>query len=143
MSQDVEELFGEGAGAPTARTPLVWVLLAVGLVAALLGMFCTAAPGGVLVLLAWFVIEKEVDRIESGYLPASARPAVRRARFASLVGVLLVIVMLVAQTFLVGLDVYALVWSPVIEWWTGAPPVPPAPLVPGAPIVVPVPAPVP
>jgi hypothetical protein len=140
MSQDVEELFGEGAGAPTARTPLVWVLLAVGLLFALLGMFCTAAPGGVLVLLAWFVVEKEVDRIDSGYLPASARPAVRRARFATLVGVLLVIAMLVAQTFMVGMDVYALVWSPILEWWAGsagAPPPLPAPA-PG-PVIVPVP----
>lgn len=141
MSQDVEELFGEGGGAPTARTPLVWVLLLVGIVTAVLGMFCTAAPGAVLVLLAWFVVEKEVDRIDSGYLPASARPSVRRARLATLAGVLMVIALLIAQTFLVGLNVYELVWNPVLEWWAGAPPIAPA-TTPAAPIAPPpVPAP--
>lgn len=128
MSENVEELFGEGAGAPTPRTTLVWILLILGLAATFLGMFCSAAPGGVLVLLAWFVVEKEVDRIDSGYLPPTARIPVQRARTFTLIGVLLVIVLLVLQSVFVGFNVYEALWSKVLQLWMGAPPIPaPAP----------------
>ena len=47
MSTDVDELFGEGGGAPTPRTSLALALLVAGLVLAVVGMVCSAAPGGV------------------------------------------------------------------------------------------------
>jgi hypothetical protein len=123
MSENVEELFGEGAGAPTPRTILVWVLLILGLATTFLGMVCTAAPGGVLVLLAWYVVEKEVDRIDSGYLPATARGPVRRARISTLIGVLVVIALLILQSVFVGFNLYESLWTRILQWWVGAPPV--------------------
>ena len=134
-SENVDELFGEGAGAPTPRTTLVWVLLISGLLVTFVGMACTAAPGGILVLLAWYVVEKEADRIDSGYLPASARPSVRLARTFTFLGVWIVILLLILQSVFVGFNLYESLWSEVLVWWMGAPPPAPAP----APVPLPVP----
>lgn len=110
MSRDVEELFGEGGGAPTPRTVLVLSLLVSGLLLAFLGLACSTAPGGVLVLLAWVAVEKEMDRIESGYLPADAREHVARLRLFTWAGVLVVIGLFLAQALLLCSNSYDPLW---------------------------------
>lgn len=96
---DLGELFG-GAGRPRPRTGLVAGLLLVGVVSTVLGMACIAAPGGILVLLAWVVVEKDHDRIESGYLPDADRTVVERSRNLTHAGLLLVVLLFFLQAML-------------------------------------------
>lgn len=133
-SKDVQELFGEGGGAPEPRTALVWSLLVIGLVLSLLGMSCTPAPGAVLVLLSWYLIERENDRIASGYLPIESIGAVSIARRAAFVTVLIVIALFIVQAFLLGSQSYDAWWSRLIAGWLQlAPPAPAPPPAPPAP----------
>jgi len=112
MSDRVDELFGDGEGAPKPRTALVVALLVTGLLTALLGMACTAAPGGVLVLLAWMAVEKEQDRLEVGYLPKDAKPRVRMLRTATYVTLAIVVLMFVIQGWLLcQTDFYTVWWE--------------------------------
>ena len=96
---DLGELFG-GAGRPRPRTGLVAGLLLVGIVTTVLGMACIAAPGGILVLLAWLVVEKDHDRVESGYLPDADRTVVERSRNLTHAGLLLVVSLFFLQAML-------------------------------------------
>ncbi len=112
---DLEELFGEGAGAPAPRTTLVASLLLFGLTLAIAGMACTAAPGGLLVLAGWMVVEKELDRIDSGYLPTDARPHVLRLRLFAYAAVLLVIGLFIAQGVLFCFGGYDMLWLGMLE----------------------------
>lgn len=121
MSQPVDELFGEGEGAPAPRTGLILSLLVSGLLTALIGMLCTTAPGGLLVLLAWLLVEKEMDRIDSGYLPSDARPHVQRLRTFTYAGVLVVIGLFVAQGFLLCGHAYDGLWLSMLGWLLGEP----------------------
>lgn len=130
MSHQVDELFGEGGGAPAPRTGLVLSLLISGLVTSVIGMLCTTAPGGLLVLLAWLVVEKEMDRIDSGYLPADARPHVQQLRTFTYAGVMVVIGLFVAQGLLLCGNAYDGLWMSMLGWLLGEPvgggvPVPP------------------
>ncbi|MFT4627159.1 MAG: hypothetical protein ACI8PZ_005840 [Myxococcota bacterium] len=116
MSQEVDELFG-GEDAPKPRAALVLVLLVTGVVLSVAGLLCSAAPGGVLVLLAWMFIEKELDRVDSGYLAESDRPAVVRLRVVTLVGLLLVVAIFVVQGMLLcSTNVYENLLVAVLEW---------------------------
>lgn len=109
--RDLDELFGDGVGAPKPRGVLVALLLVSGLVLAILGMVCTAAPGGVLVLFAWMVAEKEMDRVDSGYLPSEVRPGVQRMRNATYLGVGIVIVLFLLQGYLFCSNQYDPFWE--------------------------------
>ncbi len=146
--RDVAELFGEGEGAPSPRVLAITSLLGGGLLVALVGMACTAVPGGVMVLFAWMLAEKEMDRIESGYLPADARGVVRLLQTATFVGVLVVVFLFVAQGYLFCSGFYDELWMSMLEWLVGAdglqvPTAPPDPnviqLPPGAPAPAPPP----
>jgi len=117
--RDVDELFGEGEGAPSPRVAAVTGLLGGGLVVALVGMACTAVPGGVMVLFAWMLAEKEMDRIESGYLPSDARGVVRLLRTATFVGVLIVVGLFVVQGWLFCSGFYDALWMQMLEWVSG------------------------
>jgi hypothetical protein len=119
MSEEVDELFGQGEGAPAPRTSLALGLLVAGLVLAVAGMVCSAAPGGVLVLLAWLVIEKERDRVESGYLPPTAAPQVRAVRTLTYAGVVTVIGLFAVQGVLLCTSFYDTLWMRMISWWLG------------------------
>jgi hypothetical protein len=115
VTDQVDELFGEGGGVPTPRLGLVWGLLLTGLAVAGAGIVCTAAPGGILVLLAWFVVEREADRVESGYLPADAGPSIARLRRVVLAAVLSVVALFAVQAWLLArTDFYDRQWSWVI-----------------------------
>jgi hypothetical protein len=83
-------------------------------------MACTAVPGGVMVLLAWMLAEKEVDRIDSGYLPDTARPAVSTARAATLLGVFAVIVLFALQGLLFCSGAYDGLWGSMLLVIAGA-----------------------
>ncbi len=117
--RDVDELFGEGEGAPSPRVVAVTGLLGCGLVVALVGMACTAVPGGVMVLFSWMLAEKEMDRIESGYLPSDARGVVWLLRAATFVGVLIVVGLFVVQGSLFCSGFYDAFWMQVLDWVTG------------------------
>ncbi len=80
MAQEVEELFGQGPGAPKPRVKRVYALTAFGFLLAFAGLVCSSVPGGVVILVAWLLVEREGDRVESGYLPREAGPVVTRAR---------------------------------------------------------------
>jgi len=77
---EVDELFGEGEGAPEPKTTAAILLAFFGLFLSFLGMACLAAPGGLPVLVALWWIERERDRVSNGYLPEAAGPTVERAR---------------------------------------------------------------
>lgn len=113
---DIDELFGEGGGAPAPRTVLASGLIATGLLTALVGMVCSAAPGALLVLLGWYVVEKDAARVESGYLPATAAPTVRALRVVAVGAVLGVIAMFVVQEVLLRVGVYDGPWSAAFGW---------------------------
>ncbi|MBW1879958.1 MAG: hypothetical protein JRI25_13305 [Deltaproteobacteria bacterium] len=98
--ESLNELFGEGSGQPVPRTRLAIILLVTGLVLALLGMACSAAPGGLVVLVAWVVIEKELDRVDSGYLPTEFKPRLLALQRVTYAAVVLVLLLFVVQFFL-------------------------------------------
>lgn len=100
MANDVDELFGGGDGTPEPRTTPAIVLAVLGVVLGVVGLACLSAPGGVVVLLGLWWIEREHDRIENGYLPEEARPTVQRARSIVFLCLFLVIGLLFLQAFL-------------------------------------------
>jgi hypothetical protein len=111
---EIEELFGTEGGQPQPRRGLVLGLLSTGLVLAILGMGCSAAPGGALVLAAWVVAEKEVDRVESGYLPWDLRAEVRRLYQLTLSGVVAVLLLFVVQGWLLYIGFYDTLWGELV-----------------------------
>lgn len=110
MSQEIEELFGEGGGAPQPRLGRVVALLVSGLIVSFLGLACSSVPGGALVLLAWVAIDKEMDRVDSGFLPTAARGPIARLRTITLASVVLVVVLFGAQLVLMIGGFYDALW---------------------------------
>ncbi len=126
----VDELFGEGAGAPAPRLGWIYFLLVSGLLLAVLGMLCTSVPGALLVLFAWLIVEQEVDRLESGYLPADTAPTLARARSRTGAGLVTVVLLFFVQaTLLCSTSLYEALYvsyaTPVLEWIAPPPPPPP------------------
>lgn len=119
MSKEVGELFGEGAGAARPRTTLAVGLLIAGLVLTVLGMACTTAPGGLVVLGAWMVIEKEHERLESGYFPESLRGRIETVRSFATAGVSTVIVLFLVQGVLLCSGFYDALWMGMLAWVLG------------------------
>ena len=123
MSQ-TDDLFGS-EDAPVPRVRLIATLLAAGMLLSFLGLACTSIPGGVLILWAWLSVEKELDRIDSGYLPESERPRMKRWRRAVIGGLWLVLGLVAIQAFFLCLtDVYE-VWllenlEMLMLWRTGS-----------------------
>ena len=123
MSRDsVDELFG-AEDTPTPRSGLVLSLLGSGLLLAFLGLACSTAPGGLLVLLAWMFVEKELDRVDSGYLAEADRAAVLRLRWVTLAGLFMVVALFVLQGLLLcQTDLYETLLVAVLELIAGEPP---------------------
>lgn len=119
MAREVDELFGEGEGAPKPRSALIWTLLLSGLLLAVAGLLCSAAPGGVLVLVAWMLVEKEMDRVDNGYLPVEVRPVVARLRTATYIGLMLVVLLFVVQGWLFCTGFYESLWEQMLGWAVG------------------------
>lgn len=105
MANEVDELFGGGEGAAEPDVTTALALAALGVFGAILGMGCIAAPGALVVLIGLWRIEKELDRVENGFLDVSARPVVLRARrwifaaLAAVIGLLFVQVVLYFMGF--------------------------------------------
>jgi hypothetical protein len=114
MSADLDELFG-GGGQAEARTRLVYSLVAFGLIFTLLGLACTTAPGGLMVLVAWVIIDKESSRIESGYLPTDLQPQVDRARKWTYLALLGVIALFMLQLILLCQGFYEWFWGALLQ----------------------------
>ena len=121
MSQRVDELFGGGDGAPEPRTGAIVAMLVVGVTVATLGLACTSVPGGVIVLMAWMMAEKEVDRIDNGYLPNTARPTVVWLQRLCVLAVFLTLALFILQAWLFCSGQYDVIWSMLLEWVVGAP----------------------
>jgi hypothetical protein len=117
--ESLDELFGEGSGQPVPRTRLTITLLVTGLILTLLGMACSAAPGGILVLIAWVVLEKELDRIESGYLPTEFKPRLLALQRATYAAVVLVVLLFVVQLFLLCNGTYEVFWGRLVTLMWG------------------------
>lgn len=120
---DLDELFGGGTGQPTPRTGLVVALLIGGVVGTIAGLACLSAPGGALVLASWVIIEKEVDRVDSGFLPLSDKPRLLRLQRVVQGALVLVIGVFILQTVLLCYGFYDWFWGSMAEWfWTGVSP---------------------
>lgn len=111
----VDELFGEGGKAARPRTGRVIAVLVTGLVMTLLGMACTAVPGGLVTLVAWYLVQKEVDRVDSGFLPLEYRPRLSLLRTIVWASLFLVVLLFFVQTVLLFNGVYFALWSQAIE----------------------------
>ena len=112
---EIDELFGSEGGQPQPRRGLIIGLLATGILFSIGGMACTAAPGGMLVLGAWMVVEKEMDRVESGYLPADVRAEVQRLHRFTLLGVATVLSLFALQAWLLADGCYEQLWGSAIQ----------------------------
>lgn len=97
---DLDDLFGKGGGRPSPRTGLIMGLNILGIVLTVLGMACIAAPGGILVLVAWMHVETDQQRLESGYLPASDAQRVEATRRFTYGALVLVVFLFAIQGFL-------------------------------------------
>jgi len=121
---DVDELFGTGAGTPAPRTGTILSLMGGGVLLGVLGLACTSVPGGMMVLLAWMLVEKESDRIDSGYLPETARRRVGQLQILAYLSVSAVILLFVAQAYLFCSGGYDALWGRMLAmymWFVGAP----------------------
>ena len=133
MSERVDELFGSGGTEAKPRLLLVAFLLSTGVVVTGLGLFCSVVPGALVVLLAWLVVERDLDRVDSGFLPVTERPrlvVVRAVVWAVVAGVSALTLLQLAGMWT---GVYPSLWSSWIAGWVeSAGPVPP-PVAPPAP----------
>ncbi len=102
-------LFGN-EDAPRPRVGRIFALLALGMLLAVLGLACSSIPGGVLILLAWLSVDKELDRIDTGYLPESDRVRMKRWKMAVMTSLWIVLGLVTLQALLLCMtDVYE-VW---------------------------------
>jgi hypothetical protein len=97
-------------GAPTPRGGLVRALVAAGSLLATVGLALSSVPGGALVLGAWYVAERDLARIHSGYLPIDAESDALDARRYAVVAVLGLLVVLALQAWLLSSGFYAVFW---------------------------------
>ena len=125
MSQKVDDLFGEGDSAVKPKTRTIIVLLVGGALLAFLGLACSSVPGGLLVLWAWSIMEKELDRVESGYLPEEVLSSLQTLKGFVWAALLVILVIFIGQTFLLFSGFYVVLWSDIIQSISGAPPVMP------------------
>lgn len=119
MSRDLEELFGEGEGRPEPRTRLILGLLGGGLALTTAGMACTAVPGGIVILAAWNVVDAELQRVESGYLPASDRLHLQRMERLVYVALGLVVLAFLIQAWLLYQGFYEALWDSFLHLLLG------------------------
>lgn len=111
---NLDELFGGGSGQPEPRSVLVFGLLIGGVMLAMMGMLCSAVPGGMVVLVAWHQLERESERLESGYLPPSAKARIQTMQSVTYAAVFLVLVLFVIQAYLFVGGYYDELWKNLI-----------------------------
>lgn len=119
MSEGVDQLFGKGGDAATPRVGLALVLVTVGLLLAVAGTLCTSVPGGVLVLVGGFVVQRDQDRITSGFLATRHRTRLARAERVCQLALVAVIVLEVFQVALYVNGGPYFLWAAVLGWIGG------------------------
>jgi hypothetical protein len=119
MSQKLDDLFGEGKTVVRPKTRTIVALLGSGLCLALAGLACSSVPGGLLVLLAWSTLEKEIDRVDSGYLPEQALTKLKVLKQLVWGALGLIMLIFVAQTVLLFSGVYVAFWGRLIQSFGG------------------------
>lgn len=102
MSEKVDELFGGEREVAAPRRGLAVAFLVSGLLVAALGARITSIPGGILVLLGWLVVQRDRDRVASGYLPADQLAGLRAVESWFMVGLLAIIALEAYQLYLFG-----------------------------------------
>lgn len=115
MSTDVDELFGDGGRKARPKTTRIVVVLVVGLVMTVLGMACTAVPGGLVTLVSWALVEKELDRVDAGYLALEHRRQLVLLRQLVWAGLLMVLALFFVQGFLLCFGWYGTFWTEILE----------------------------
>lgn len=115
MTQKVEELFGEEGAHVRPKTRTIVALLSLGVILATLGLACSSVPGGLLVLWAWSITEKEIDRVESGYLPEDSLPHLRVVKATVWTSLVVILLIFVTQTVLLFSGFYVVLWSTFVE----------------------------
>lgn len=111
MADRVDDLFANDSKRRGPRLGLPMVLLISGTVLALVGLLCSSAPGGLLVLIGLLRVETERRRVDSGALPESDRAAVTAALRVAYVCMAIVVLLFVVQTVLLCLGVYQGLWG--------------------------------
>ena len=107
---DVDELFGAEDAARPNRA-LVLTLLGSGLVLSIAGLACTVLPGGVLILLGFHYADREVDRVETGYLAEADRPVAVSLRVAAQAIVVFLVIITILQIVLFQNGLYDALWG--------------------------------
>ena len=119
MSDELDELFDDGERAPRPSVRLVIGLGLSGIALAILGLGCSSAPGGLIVLMAWHLAERELDRVEAGYFPASDRPTLRSLQIFVQVLLGLVVLLFILQGTLFCTGFYEVFWGGLLELAVG------------------------
>ena len=114
MSRDVDELF-EGGRAAEPRVKWVLGVLVTGLLLTLLGMACTAVPGGLVTLAGWNALQKEIDRVDSGYLPIEHRPLLQKLQVLAWASLGIVVACFIVQGVLLCTGFYTSLWGMALE----------------------------
>ena len=125
MSSKVDELFGEDDTHVRPNIRTISILLTSGIVIALCGLLCTSVPGGLMVLWAWSMTEKEIDRVESGYLPEDVLPKLRVLKGVVWTALIAILFLFVVQTFLLISGFYIVLWSEIVQSFASSGPLPP------------------
>mgnify|MGYP001449551137 CR=1 FL=1 len=112
---EVDELFGDGGRQARPKTTRIIAVLTTGVVLTVLGMACTAVPGGLITLVSWALVEKELDRVDAGYLALEHRPQLVLLRRLVWAGLMLVLALFFVQGFLLCFGWYGTFWTWLIE----------------------------
>jgi len=115
MTSKVDELFGEEGQTVRANIRGIVTTLACGVILALMGLVCSSVPGGLIVLWAWSMTEKEIDRVESGYLPEDALPKLRILKGFVWASLIVILIIFVGQTILLFSGFYVAFWGDIVQ----------------------------
>lgn len=114
MSNEVDELFSEGTRAVRPQVGFVFVLTVLGLGIAVTGFPCSAVPGGVVVLVAWYFAEKEYARLQAGFFAGDLRATIVGARTIAIGGVVLMSMIFSLQLALTWMGFYDAWWRDLV-----------------------------
>lgn len=112
--REVDELFGSES-APKPRTAQIGALLLLGNLLAIIGLFCSSAPGGAVILWAWLLHEKELERLESGYLASTQVSHVRGMGTLVYMSVAILVLLFALQAVLFCGGFYDMLWAAAID----------------------------
>lgn len=115
MADKIDALFGADAAAAVPRFRLIYGLLATGITLAVLGLVCSSVPGAIVSLISWAMVEKEVERLESGYYATEYESRLRLARGLVQSGLLGILCVIAIQIILLCSGFYHGFWAGLIE----------------------------